>query len=54
MPKNPIINTTASVGIQFMEIMKDYMARQQDDDFDVSTELEDLYTNLSNLYFNYE
>ena len=44
----------ASLGRQFMDIMEDYMARQQDDDFDVSTELEDLYTSLSNLYFNYE
>ena len=44
----------ASLGRQFMDIMEDYMARQQDDDFDVSIELEDLYTSLSNLYFNYE
>ena len=44
----------ASLGRQFMDIMEDYMERQQDDDFDVSTELEDLYTSLSNLYFNYE
>tara|TARA_A100001201_G_scaffold106519_1_gene91123 strand:- start:188 stop:370 length:183 start_codon:yes stop_codon:yes gene_type:complete len=44
----------ASLGRQFMDIMEDYMERQQDDDFDVSIELEDLYTNLSNLYFNYE
>ena len=44
----------ACIGRQFMDIMDDYQERQQDDDFDVSTELEDLYTNLSNLYFNYE
>ena len=44
----------ASAGKQFMDIMEDFMARQQDDDFDVSTELEDLYTNLSNLYIHYK
>lgn len=36
----------------FMEIMKDYMARQDDDSFDVASEIDDLYTDLSNLYYN--
>jgi|TARA_R100000479_G_C6395196_1_gene206826 hypothetical protein len=36
----------------FMEIMKDYMARQDDDSFDANEELYDLYTDLSNLYYN--
>ena len=44
----------ASAGKQFMDIMEDFMARQQDDDFDVSTELEDLYTNIANLYIHYK
>ena len=36
----------------FMEIMKDYMARQDDDSFDANEELYDLYTDLSTLYYN--
>ena len=43
---------TANIGRQFMEIMKDYMARQDDDSFDVAVEIDDLYTDLSNLYYN--
>jgi len=49
---NAIINTTSHVGKQFMEIMDDYMARQDDPDFDVAVEIDDLYTSLSNLYYN--
>ena len=40
----------SEVGVQFMEIMKDYMERQEYDSFDVATEIDDLYTDLSNLY----
>jgi hypothetical protein len=40
------------VGVQFMEIMGDYMKRQDDPDFDVAVEIDSLYTDLSNLYFN--
>ena len=43
---------TANVGRQFMEIMKDYMERQEYDSFDVAVEIDDLYTDLSNLYYN--
>jgi len=38
--------------LSFMEIMKDYMARQDDDSFDANEELYNLYTDLSNLYYN--
>ena len=40
----------SEVGIQFMEIMKDYMERQDYDGFDVAVEIDNLYTDLSNLY----
>ena len=40
------------VGIQFMDIMADYMARQDDDRFDANEELYNLYADLSNLYYN--
>ena len=43
---------TANVGRQFMEIMKDYMERQDYDSFDVAVEIDNLYTDLSNLYYN--
>ena len=42
----------SEVGVQFMEIMKDYMERQDYDGFDVAVEIDDLYTDLSNLYYN--
>ena len=42
---------TANVGRQFMEIMKDYMERQDYDSFDVAVEIADLYEDLSNLYY---
>ena len=42
----------ASIGRQFMDIMEDYMARQDEDIFDVAVEIDDLYKDLSNLYFN--
>ena len=42
----------SEVGVQFMEIMKDYIARSYDDDWDVADEIDDLYTDLSNLYYN--
>ena len=42
----------ACVGNQFMDIMEDYMARQDEDIFDVAVEIDDLYKDLSNLYFN--
>lgn len=42
----------AAIGTQFMDIMQDYMKRQDDPDFDVAVELDDLYTDLSNLYYN--
>ena len=44
--------TAANVGIQFMDIMADYMARQDDDSFDANEELYNLYADLSNLYYN--
>ncbi len=40
----------SEVGVQFMEIMKDYMERQDYDGFDVAVEIDNLYTDLSNLY----
>jgi hypothetical protein len=42
----------AAIGGQFMDIMQDYMKRQDDPDFDVAVEMDGLYTDLSNLYFN--
>ena len=42
----------AAIGTQFMDIMQDYMKRQDDPDFDVAVEIDALYTDLSNLYFN--
>ena len=42
----------AAIGKQFMDIMQDYMKRQDDPDFDVAVEMDDLYTDLSNLYYN--
>jgi hypothetical protein len=42
----------ACVGKQFMDIMEDYMTRQDEDIFDVAVEIDDLYKDLSNLYFN--
>ena len=43
--------TAANVGIQFMEIMDDYQARQQDDpNFDPRTQLYDLYDELVFIY----
>ena len=42
----------ACVGKQFMDIMEDYMVRQDEDIFDVAVEIDDLYKDLSNLYFN--
>jgi len=44
--------TKAEIADDFMEIMKDYMARQDDDSFDVASEIDDLYTDLSNLYYS--
>jgi len=39
------------VGVQFMEIMDDYQARQQDDpNFDPRTQLYDLYDELVFIY----
>ena len=35
-----------------MEIMKDYMERQEYDSFDVAVEIDNLYTDLTNLYYN--
>ena len=42
--------TKTEIADDFMEIMKDYMARQEYDSFDVAVEIDDLYTDLSNLY----
>ena len=43
--------TAATLGVQFMEIMDDYQARQQDDpNFDPSTRLYDLYDELMYIY----
>lgn len=42
--------TAANVGMQFMEIMGDYMEIQNTDDFDVQVHLMNLYEDLSNLY----
>ena len=45
--------TMACVGKQFMDIMDDYMKRQDDDpNFDGHHELYDLYHSLSTLYFD--
>ena len=44
--------TKTEIADDFMEIMKDYMARQDDDGFDVAVEIDNLYTDLSNLYYN--
>lgn len=50
MPKNATL-TAATVGVQFMQIMDDYQARQQDDpNFDPRTEIYDLYDDLCHLY----
>ena len=40
----------SEVEVQFMEIMKDYMDLQDYDGFDVSVEIDHLYTDLSYLY----
>ena len=43
--------TAATVGVQFMGIMDDYMARQENDpNFDPSTRLYDLYDELVFIY----
>ena len=43
--------TSAMLGVQFMEIMDDYQARQQDDpNFDPRTRLYDLYDELVYIY----
>ena len=43
--------TMAYVGKQFMDIMDDYMARQEDDpNFDPRTQLYDLYDDLVFIY----
>ena len=43
--------TAATLGVQFMEIMDDYQARQQDDpNFDPRTRLYDLYDELVFIY----
>ena len=43
--------TAATLGVQFMEIMDDYQARQQDDpNFDPRTRLYDLYDELVYIY----
>lgn len=43
--------TAATVGVQFMDIMDDYQARQQDDpNFDPRTRLYDLYDELVFIY----
>jgi len=46
------MSDTANVGRQFMDIMQDYMERQDYDSFDVAVEIDNLYTDLSNLYYN--
>ena len=43
--------TKEEIADDFMEIMKDYMARQDDDSFDAASEIDDLFTDLSNLYY---
>jgi len=43
--------TAATVGVQFMDIMDDYQARQNDDpNFDPRTALYDLYDDLVFIY----
>ena len=43
--------TAANVGVQFVEIMDDYMARQENDpNFDPRTRLYDLYDELVFIY----
>jgi uncharacterized protein Yka (UPF0111/DUF47 family) len=51
MNKTKDIAKLLVIGEDFMEIMGDYMARQDDPDFDVAVEIDDLYTSLSNLYY---
>jgi len=43
--------TMASIGKVFMVIMYDFYERSNDPDFDVAVEMDDLYKDLSNLYF---
>ena len=43
----------AAIGEDFMDIMGDYMKRQDDPDFDVAVEIDALYTDLSNLYYHH-
>ena len=43
--------TMASIGKVFMVIMDDFYKRSNDPDFDVAVEMDDLYKDLSNLYF---
>ena len=42
--------TAATVGVQFMDIMEDYMECQEEHGFDPRQGLYDLYEDLSNLY----
>ena len=42
--------TSAMVGVQFMDRMKEYMELQDTPDFDVQQHLMNLYEDLSNLY----
>lgn len=53
MPKTKDIAKLLVIGEDFMEIMDDYMARQDDPDFDVAVEIDDLYTSLANLYYHH-
>jgi hypothetical protein len=58
MPKNKtnevvFFQSATMVGVQFMQIMDDYMKRQDDNpNFDGHHELHELYYALSTLYFN--
>ena len=44
--------TKIKIAEDFMESMKDYMARQDDWTFDANEELYNLYTDLSTIYYN--
>ena len=47
----PTLRSKAAVGEQFMEVMKEYQQRQEDDpNFDPSTRFYDLYDELTFIY----
>lgn len=45
---------SATVGVQFMKMMGDYVKLQDTDDFDVQIDLMNLYDDLLSLYHEYQ